>query len=80
MIAIASPSSALFRRLFLPFASTIIRFVRVALGIRVCYLYYSFKFLVEDWYEKKLQESGTSIRMIQNQVKGFFKLYKWLKY
>lgn len=41
MIAIASPSSALFRRLFLPFASTIIRFVRVALGIRVCYFYYS---------------------------------------
>lgn len=80
MIAIASPSSALFRRLFLPFASVIIRFVRVALRVRVGCFYYSTRFDVEDLYMKTFQESEPSVSLKYSPVKVFFKLYSFLMY
>lgn len=76
MIAIASPSSALFRRLFLPLASLIIRYVRVALGVAVGYFYYSYFTLrdVQDLYEETFQESNTFMSMKPKRFKCLFKL------
>lgn len=79
MIAIASPSSALFRRLFLPFASVIIRFVREALRVRVG-SFYSTRFDVEDLYEKTFQESEPSDSLKYSPVQVFFKLCSCPKY
>lgn len=80
MIAIASPSSALFRGLFLPFASVIIRFVRVALRVRVGCFYYSTRFDDEDLYVKTFQGSEPSVSMKYSLVKVFFELYSFLMY